>query len=125
MWAETEVLHRLPRILGSSQQQGVGTSWRPHGQLIQSQALAACSGDPGTCGGCEAERGNGELGDGEEAVVVGDGADKNDGLAGSLFADVLGGGGTDDTADGHGWPVDLGHKQPAEDNSVELGVSAA
>ena len=57
----------------------------------------------------------------EDPVVVGDGADDNDDLA--LPARLLHLPG--DLGNGHGWPVDLGHEEPLEDDAVELGIGTA
>ena len=78
---EAKVLDGLPRILGSTEQQGVGAGRCAQRELVERQALAASGGNAGTCRGGEAKRGDGELRQREEAAVVGDGADDDDGLA--------------------------------------------
>jgi len=126
MRAKAKVLDRLAGILGTTQEQGIGAGRGLHSQLIEGQALAAGLLDAGARRGGEAESGDVELGHGEQAVVVGDGADHDDGLV-AVAARVLGAGAADvdDARDGDGGPVDLRHEEPAEDYFVEVGVGAA
>lgn len=108
--SETKVLDRLPRVLRSAEKEGVGSSGCLERQLVKSQALAAGSGDAGTRGSGEPERGNGQLGDCEEAVVVGDGRDDDNGLAGVSLGGLLGRGDGGDLGDGDRGTVDLRHE---------------
>lgn len=69
------MLEGLAGVLGSTEEEGVGTGGGAGGDLVDGQGLAAglddaCAGRRG-----EAERSDGELGELEEAVVVSDGAD--------------------------------------------------
>lgn len=114
------MLNRLPRILWPTEQQGVGTGRSPHGQLVQSQNLTTGLLDPGPGGVCDPESSDGELGDCEEAVVVGDGPDDDDGLVLVLVsgAFVLCDG--YDAGNGDGGSVDAGHEETAEDDLVEV-----
>lgn len=125
MRAEAKVFHSLSGVLGSPQQHGIGTSGRSHCQLVQGQALSSGSQDPGPRGSGEPERCDGNFGDGEETVVIGDGTDDDDGLAGALLGGLLGGGGANNAGNGHRGAVDLGHIKAAEDNGVEFGVGTA
>lgn len=122
---EAEVLDGLTGVLGSTEEDGVGTSWGTHSELINGEALTPGSQDAGagSCG--EAECGDGELGDGQETVVVSDGADQDNGLSLVLLARVLVGGSCDDARDAHRRAVDLAHHQAAQDDGVELGVGTA
>ena len=125
MRPKAKMLDRLPRILRAPQQQRVRARRSPHGQLIERQTLPSSSLDPGARRGREAQGGDGELGDGEQAVVVGDGADDDDGfLGGGGFVGWVDGHG-DDAGEGDGGAVDAGHEEAAEDDFVEGGVGAA
>ena len=66
-----------------------------------------------------------ELGHVEQAIVISDGADYDNGLVrvGGLLG--VGAGYVDDAGEGHGWAVDLGHEEAAKDYLVEVGVGAA
>lgn len=115
---EAEVLHGLTGVLGSTEDQSVGTSGGTEGQLVEGDGLTTGSNDASTGGSGEAEGSDGELGEGEHAVVVGDGADNDDG---ALL--VLGGVANNAGKRNRG-TVNLGHKQAAEDDLVEVGVGA-
>lgn len=117
---EAEVLDGLTGVLGATEEEGVGTGGLLQSQLVEGDGLAAGSGDAGTGGGGEAQSGDGGLGDGQETVVVGDGADNNDGL---LLVAVLEVGRNAGQRDGGA--VDAGHEQAAEDHLVEGRISAA
>lgn len=116
------MLNRLTGVLGSPQQDSVGTSWCPQGELVKSDSLTTGSDNSGT-GGCgESQCSNGELGDIQGAVVIGDSSNNNDGLVelgGLLMVDIL-----EDPGDGDWWAVDLGHEKTAEDHLVKVGVSS-
>lgn len=122
---EAEVLDGLTGVLGATEEQGVGASGGAEGKLVQGQALAASLGDPGTGGGGEAQSSDGQLGELEQAVVVSDGANDDDGLALVGLARVLVGGRGDDARDGHGRAVDARHEKAAEHNLVEVRIRAA
>ena len=122
MGPKPKVLHRLPRILRSPQQQRITPRRRPERQLIQSQALAARLLDPSPRGSREVERRNGEfLRYLEQAGIVGDGADDDDGFdcRGNLLAGAAGGE-HGETAEGEGGAVGAGHEEAAENNFVEV-----
>ncbi len=73
------------------------------------------------------QRGDRELlGHGEQARVVGDGADDDDGLGGR--GELVGGpagGEHGEAGEGEGGAVRAGHEEAAEDDFVEGGVGAA
>jgi len=122
---EAEVLDGLTGVLGTAEEDGVGTSGGTHSELIDGEALTTGGQDAGT-GGCgEAKGCNGHLGEGQETVVVGDGGNNDNGLALDLLGSVLAGGGSNNAGDGHRRAVDLAHHQAAEDDLVELGVGTA
>lgn len=116
------MLNRLSRILRTTEQKGVCTSGSPHRQLIEGQNLTTSLLDPGPSGGGESESGNGQLGDGEEAVVVGDGSDHDDGLALVFLCGALALGDGYEAGEGDGRSVDAGHEEAAENDLVEVGV---
>lgn len=118
--AETEVLEGLAGVLGAPEEEGVGASRSPEGELVESQGLTTGSEDPGAGSGGEAESGDSQLGDGELTVVVGDGADYDDGLVGVLVTDIAG-----DARDRDRRAVDLGGEEAAENNLVEGSVGPA
>ena len=116
------MLHRLPRILRSPQQQRIAPCRRPERQLIQRQALPARLLDAGPRRGGEAERRDSELlGHLEQAGVVGDGADDDDGLVrrGEFLAGAAGGE-HGEAAEGDGGAVGAGHEEAAEDDFIEV-----
>ncbi len=118
--AKAEVLDGLTRVLGAAEEEGVGTSGPLEGELIEGQDLAAGGSDAGTGGGGDAESGDLDLGDGQETVVIGDGADDDDRL---LLVAVLEVG--RDAGQRDGGAVDAAHEQAAEDHLVEGRISAA
>lgn len=119
------MLDGLTGVLGSSEEEGVGAGWRPDGKLVEGQALTAGLYDPGAGGSGEAESCNRQLGDLEEAVVIGDGSDNDNGLVLVALAGLLAGGGGNDARDGHRRTVDAGHEQTAEHGLVERRVGTA
>lgn len=118
--AEAEVLDSLARVLGATEQEGVGTSGLLESELVEGDDLAAGIGDARTGGGGDAEGGNRHLGDGQETVVIGDGADDDNGL---LLVAVLEVG--RDAGQRDGGAVDAAHEQAAQDHLVEGSISAA
>lgn len=117
--AKTEVLDGLTGVLGTTEDQSVAASGSTESKLIEGDGLTTGSEDASSGGSGEAEGSDGELGADQHAVVVGDGADNNDG---ALV--ILGEVGCN-AREGDGRAVGLGHKQAAEDNLVEVGISAA
>lgn len=115
-----EVADGLTGVLGTTQQQGVGTSGLFEGQLIESLDGAAGSEDASAGGRGETQGSDVHLGDLEETDIVGDGADNDDRL---LLVAVLEVG--CDTRQGDGRAVDAGHEQSAQDNLVEARVGTA
>jgi hypothetical protein len=122
---EAEVLDGLTGVLGSTEEDGVGTSGETGGNLVDGENLTASLLDASAGRGGEAHGSDGELGELEEAVVVSDGADNDDGLALVVLRVGLVGGGSDDLGEGDGRAVDLGHHKTAEDNLVEGSVGTA
>ena len=121
MRPKAKMLDGLPTILRSPQQHAITPLWCPQRQLINRQAFTPCLFDPGSCGAREAECSYGQLGHGEEADVVCDCADDDEGFG------VLGcvGGVSCETGEGDGRAVDAGHEEAAEEDFVEGAVCAA
>lgn len=117
MGAVAEVLDGLT-ALGSAEEEGVAAGGGLEGELIQGHGLAAGGDDAGTGGGGEAEGRDVDGGGLHEAVVIGDGADDDDGPLVALLEVGR------DAGEGHGGAVHAGHEQAAEDNLVEAGVRA-
>lgn len=115
-----EVLEGLTGVLGTAEDQGVATGRSAESELVEGNGLTTSGDDAGTGGSGEAESSNGNLGEGKETVVVGDGADNNDGALLTLLVDV-----GDDTRERDGGAVDLGHEEASENNLVEGSVGTA
>ena len=122
---EAEVLDSLTGVLGATEEDGVGTGGETGGNLVDGESLTASLLNAGAGRGGEAQGSDGELGELKEAVVVGDGADNDNGLALVVLRIGLVGGSSDDLGEGDGRAVDLGHHKTAEDNLVEGSVGAA
>lgn len=65
-----EVLDSLTGVLGTTEEDGVGTGGGAEGKLVESQALTASLGDSGTSSAGEAESGDGHLGNLEHAMFI-------------------------------------------------------
>jgi hypothetical protein len=122
---EAEVLDGLTGVLGSTDEEGVGTGGETGGNLVDGESLTTSLLDAGAGRGSEAHGSDGELGELKEAVVVSDGTDNDNGLALVGLGVRLVGGSRDDLGEGDGGAVDLGHHKTAEDNLVEGSVGAA
>ena len=120
MGAEAEVLESLAGVLGAAEEEGVGTSGLLESELVESDGLAAGGLDARAGGAGEAEGSDADLGDGQEAVVIGDGADDDDGL---LLVAVLEVG--SNAREGDGGAVDAAHEQATEHDLVEGRVGTA
>ena len=103
--------------LGSTEEDGVGALGCAEGELVEGEALTA-GGEDALAGGLgEAEGADGHFGDvAEHADVVGDLANDDGGLA-LLVGHVLG-----QAVEADGGLVQLGHVQPLDNGSAELGI---
>lgn len=119
--AEAEVLEGLTGVLGATEDQSVATCGSTESKLIQSNGFTAGSNDAGTGGGGESQGSDGCLGELEESVVIGDGADDDDNSLLSLL--LLGVG--HNAGQGDGRSVDLGHEQTSKNDLVEGRVGSA
>lgn len=117
--AKSKVLDSLAGVLRASEEQSVGTSGSTQGKLIQSKDLTTSLLNAGAGGGSEAQGSNRQLGDGQEAVVVGDGTNHNHGLALLGLSDIRG-----DTGERHRGAVDARHKETTKNSLVEVRLRA-
>ena len=76
---EAEVLDGLTGVLGATEKEGVGTGGLLEGKLIQGDGLAASGLKTAAGSGGEAQSRNGDLGDLQQTVVIGDGTDDDNG----------------------------------------------
>lgn len=120
VWSHAEVLDSLSRVLWSSEEKGVASSWSSQRQLIKSQSLTTSSDNASTGCSSESESSNAELGDGQETVVISDGANNHNGLVVGLLGGVA-----DDSGYRDRRSVNAGHKESAKNNLVEGGVGSA
>lgn len=72
---ETEMLDGLTGVLGSTDEDGVGSSGEAGSDLIDGESLTTGLQDACASRGSEAESCDGELGELKETVVIGDGTD--------------------------------------------------
>jgi hypothetical protein len=117
---EAEVLHGLTGVLGSTEEEGVGTGGSAESKLVQGQSLTTSLLNASASGGGEAESSDRELGNVQEAVVIGNGADDDDGLALLGLADVR-----DGTRERNRGAVNSRHKETTENSLVEVGLGTA
>lgn len=75
-----EVLDGLTGVLGTTEEDGVGTGREAGSDLVDGEDFATGLLDTGTSRSGDAEGSNGELGELQQAVVVGDCADNDNGL---------------------------------------------
>lgn len=93
MRPKPKMLHRLPRILRSPQQECITPRRRPQRQLIHRQTLSSSLLNSCADGGGEVKGRNGELGNGQQASIVGYGTDYDEGALGGghFFAGLAAG----------------------------------
>lgn len=120
MGTESEVLHGLPRVLGSTEEKCVRSSRRPKSELVQSQSLATGLLNPGSGSGGEAESSDRQLGHCQETVVIGNRANDDNGLSLVRLGDIRG-----DTRERDRGAVDSRHKQTTQHDFVEVRIRAA
>lgn len=116
------MLDGLTGVLGTTEQDGVGASGGTKSQLIEGEDLTTGLLDASASGSGETESGNRHLGDGEEAVVISDGANDNDGL---LLVGLVALGESHEARKRDGRSVDARHEETAQDDLVEVGVGTA
>lgn len=118
--AKAEVLDGLTAVLGATENEGVATGRSAKSKLIESDSLTTSGNDAGTGGGSESKSGHGHLGASEQAVVVSDGANDDNGALLAFLVDVR-----DDAGQGNGRAVDLGHEEASKNDLVERGIGTA
>lgn len=117
---KAKMLHGLAGILGSTQEKSVRSSWRPKSELIQSQCLTPSFLNPGSSSGGKAKRSHGHLGHRQKAVVISNRPDDDHSLALVRLGDVR-----NDTRNRDGRAIDSRHKEPTQNDLVEVGIRAA
>lgn len=118
--AEAEVLDGLTAVLRSTEDQSVASGRSTESKLIQGDGLTTGGGNSGTGSSSESKSGNGGLGESQKAVVIGDGADNDDGALLALLVDV-----GNNSGQRNGRAVDLGHEKSSKDNLVEGSIGSA
>lgn len=118
----TEVPDGFSGVPPSSHQDSVGTSGGSESELVEGQGFTTVGDDSFPGGSSESQSGDGELGDNRESLVVQNGTDDDNSL-GSVGVGALGF--LDNSGDRDRRSVDLGHKQPLQDDSVELGFGSS
>lgn len=117
---KAKVLHGLTGVLRTTEQKGVGTSGSTEGELIESEDFTTSLLDAGASGSSETESSDGQFGDGQKAVVVGNGSNNNNSLSLLLVVHVGG-----DARQRNGGAVNARHEQAAQNNLVEVGIGTA
>ena len=95
------------------------TSWRLHNELVEGHALATSLGDSGSSGLSESESSNGELGNLEHSLIIGNGGNDDDSSV-LVLSKVL-----HKLGEGERWSVNSGGNKSSEDGLAELGVSSS
>ena len=113
------MLHGLARVLGATEQDAAAAGGSHDSELIEGEALAAGLEDASTGVLGEPQGNDAELGDLKHTDIVSDGPDQDSGLV-LLALHELG-----QLAQGKRRLVSLGHKQPLQDNLVEVAVGPA
>jgi hypothetical protein len=121
MWTESEMLHSLSGVLGTPQQNGIGASRGSQSELVQRQCLAARLFDSRSSGSREAERSNRKFGNLEQAVIIRDCSNNDNGLSLGSFLGAVG----NESGERYGRTVDSGHEKSAENDLVEIRIGPA
>lgn len=115
----TEVTELFAGVASTLQQNSLGASGALEGELVKSQDGTTSLLNTGTSGFSNVEGSNGDLWDGQDAVVISDGADDYEDdailLSGSVGSNLL---------EGHRGAVVARQEQATQDNLVEAGLSA-
>ena len=85
---EAEVLDGLTGVLGATEDQSVATGRSTESKLVQSDGLTTGGDDASASSGGETKGSDSHLGESEEAVVVRDSSDNDDGALLALLVDV-------------------------------------
>jgi hypothetical protein len=113
------VLDGLTGVLGTTEEDSVGTSRSTESKLIKGEDFTTSLDDAilGSLG--ETKSSNGELGDLQQARVVSDGTNNDNGLT------LCGLGVANNAGDRDGRSVNAGHKETLKNDLVEVGVGTA
>ena len=117
MGTHAKVLDGLTGVLGTTEKDSVGTSGSTESKLIKGEDFTTSLEDAilGSLG--ETKSSNGELGDLQQARVVSDGTNNDNGLT------LLGLGVANNAGDRDGRSVNAGHKETLKNDLVEVGIS--
>ena len=116
----TEVLEDLAGTTGTLQQNSLAASGALESELIEGHDLTTSLLDAGTSSLGDVEGSDGNLGDGQNALVISDSSnDDENGIGGLSF------GVANDLLEGHGRSVGTRHHQATEDHLVEVRLSTA
>lgn len=102
--SEAEVADGLTGVLGTTEDQSVASGGGTESKLVEGDGLTTGSDNASAGSGGEAQSSNGVLGELEKTLVVGDGADNDNGPL------LLGGSVGYEAGQRHRGTVDLGHK---------------
>ncbi len=114
------MLNGLTAVLGATENKSVATGRSAKSKLIERNGFTTSGNNAGTGGSSESEGSDSHLGASEQAVVVGDGANNDNGALLAFLVDVR-----DDAGQGDGRAVDLGHKETSKNDLVERGIGSA
>lgn len=117
--AKAKVLDSLTSVLRATENESVATRGRTESKLVEGNGLTTGGDDAGTGRGGESQSSNGELGEGQEAVIIRHSANDDDGPL-LLLRDV-----GDDARQRNRGAVDLGHEKASEDNLVKGSIGTA
>jgi len=116
----TEVGEDLAGTTGTLQQNSLAASGALEGELIEGHDLAASLLDAGASSLSHVKGSDGNLGDGQNTLVISDSSDDDENGIGRLTLGVAG-----DLLERHGGSVVAGHHQTAEDHLVEMSLGTA
>jgi hypothetical protein len=114
VWTHAEVLDGLSGVLWSSEEKSVASGWSSQSQLIQGQNLTPGCENPSTSCGSEAKSRNTQLGNGQQTVVIGDGANDDGCLVVRFLGSV-----SNNSRNGDWRSIDARHKQSAKNDLVK------
>lgn len=114
-----EVLDGLTSVLGAAQENRVRSLGGDQSKLVKGQALSTGGDNARTGGVSEAQGAHPELGGRDETRIVRDSSNQNGNLV--LLASHVSG----DTGNAHGRPVNAGHEQTLQNDTVERAGGTA
>ena len=114
---ETKVLDGFTSVLGTTDENGVGTSGGTESQLIQGQTFTTCLQDTSLGSLGEVKGSNRKLGEFKKTGIVSDGTNDNNSL---VILSI-----TDNAGNSDRRTVDARHKETLQDDLVEFGICTA